>query len=69
MTLVFAIAFCYTGAGTKMSSPCAQIMAESDKPRYQQDEDIHKQKQMSIHDIPFSYSCEGLSNRKYIICR
>ena len=29
----------------------------------------YQQKQLTIHDIPFSYFCERLSNRKYIIRR
>ena len=30
--LVFALAFCYTGFGTKMSKPCAQITIAIDEP-------------------------------------
>jgi len=35
----------------------------------QQKKDSHRQKELAIHDIPFSYFCERLSDRKYIIRR
>jgi hypothetical protein len=31
--LVFVLALCYTGFGTKMSKPCAQITIAIDEPR------------------------------------
>ena len=37
-TLVFALAFCYTGLRAEVGYPYAQAMAESGEPRYQQKE-------------------------------
>ena len=66
-TLVFAFTLCYTGLRTKSSDPRAQVMTKIGEPRQNQKTNSYQQKQMTIHDIPFSCSSKGLSNREYII--
>jgi hypothetical protein len=50
-----------------MGYPCKQVMAKIDEPRYNQEGECYKKKELTIHDIPFGYFCGRLSNRKYII--
>lgn len=52
--LAFALTFCYTGVGTELSCPYAQMMAKSGEPKYQQGKGSYQQKQMAICDIPFA---------------
>jgi hypothetical protein len=50
-----------------MSKPCAQEMSKISEPRQNQERNCYQQEELAIHDIPFGYFCDGLSNRKYII--
>ena len=68
-TLVLALTFCYTGLRLELDYPYVQVMAKVGEPRYQQKRDCYQQKELAIHDIPFSSFCERLDNRKYIILR
>jgi len=62
MTLVLGFTVCYTGLRAKVSYPCAQKMTKSDEPIQNQGGDCYQQKEFAIHDIPFGYFCERLSN-------